>query len=77
MPVWVVQIADGGDERVEAGMLLVDSGALVALAEECVLVRAWAPGQWRTVRHINGADDHPEGDAANRKSNVLVGLPRG
>ena len=76
MPVWTVQIAGGQDQRVEAGMLVLESGALIALAEECLILRAWAPGQWRTGQHINGADAYPEGEG-NGKANVLVGLPRG
>ena len=74
MPVWTVQVLGDEDERVEAGMLVCESGALVALSEECLVVRAWAPGQWRTVRHIKEADRHPEAAPSGHES-VLVGLP--
>ena len=76
MPMWTVQVAIGEDERVEADMLATENGALVALSEEGLMVRAWAPGQWRTVRHVNRAEVHPTGTSHSRSS-VLVGLPRG
>ncbi len=44
--VWLVQAADGAEERIEAGMLATAGGALVALSLEGVLTRAWAPGSW-------------------------------
>ncbi len=75
MPVWTVRVAGGEDERVEAGILATEGGSLVALTDEGLLVRAWAPGQWRTVRHINGGDPQPA-DWPNGGANVLVGLPR-
>src|SRR3954453_4270308 len=40
MPVWKVQIAGGEDETVEAGMLVTESGALVAMSGECSILRA-------------------------------------
>jgi len=73
MPVWTVQ-TDSGDERVEAGLLATEGGALVALSEDGVMTRAWAPGHWRTARHVAGADA-PSGDA-NRRDPVVAGLPR-
>jgi photosystem II stability/assembly factor-like uncharacterized protein len=76
MPVWTVQIAGGDDERVEAELLATESGALVALSEEGLLLRAWAPGQWRTVRHVHGVDAAPA-DTVNGREKFLVGLPRG
>jgi hypothetical protein len=51
-PIWTVQSGDGEDERIEGGLLTTDGGALVALSEEGLLVRAWAPGQWRMVRRL-------------------------
>jgi hypothetical protein len=44
MPAWRVQIAEDADERVEAGMLATDGGALIAFSEEGLVLRAWAPG---------------------------------
>ena len=76
MSVWTVQIAAGDDELVEAGMLATESGALVALSEEGLMVRAWAPGEWRTVRGHHGADGLAAG-RADGKTKVLIGLPRG
>ncbi len=71
MPVWSVQIMDGEDEWVEAGLLATESGVLVALSDEGLVVRAWAPGEWRTVRQVD-VEPHPRA----RRDNVLVGLPR-
>ena len=76
MPVWTVQSADGEDEQVQAGLLATEGGTLVALDDEGLMLRAWAPGQWRTVRHVHGVGPHPVG-TANGKDNVLTGLPRG
>jgi hypothetical protein len=75
MPVWTVQLAAGEDERVEAAVLGLDGGALVAVSEEGRLLRAWAPGQWQNVRDITSREAHPAGKA-NGTGNVLVGLPR-
>jgi hypothetical protein len=55
MPVWSVQVANGKDQTVEAGMLITESGSLLAMAEDGLLLLAWAPGEWRTVRCIDGA----------------------
>jgi hypothetical protein len=72
MPVWTVQGAGGEDERVEAWGLATESGALVALSEEGLMVRAWAPGQWRTVQQMEEVDVAPVlGVTGNR----LFGLP--
>jgi hypothetical protein len=73
MPVWTVQTV-GDDERVEAGLLAPEGGALVALSEEGLLVRAWAAGQWRTARQLTGVEAHPAGKADGPDA-VLVGLP--
>jgi hypothetical protein len=74
MPVWTVEVAGGEDQRVEAGMLITESGALIALSqEEALVMRAWAPGQWLTVRQIEGVDARPAGRGSD---SVLVGLPR-
>jgi hypothetical protein len=72
MPVWTVQLANGEDELVNAGMLVTDSGALVAFTEEGVMVLAWAPGEWRTVRYVTRPDGAPP-----RRTRVLVGVPDG
>ena len=80
MPQWTVQITDGDDERVEAGMLAMEGGALVALSDEGLVVGAWAPFQWRRVRLVAGAEAHPAGRDAvedmQLEDNVVVGLPR-
>jgi hypothetical protein len=74
MPMWTVAIAGAEDEQVEAWALATEGGALVALSEEGLLVRAWAPGQWCTVRHLPGTEEClPEPDLG--VNNVLVGLP--
>jgi len=75
MPIWTVQGTDGGDEQVEAGLLATESGALVALSEDGLLTRAWAPGQWRTVRQVSGVGTRAPG-RADDEDPVLVGLPR-
>jgi hypothetical protein len=78
MPQWTVQMAGGDDERVDAGMLAMEGGALVALSEEGLVVGAWAPDQWRRVRLVAGAQAHPAGRDADvqLEDNVVVGLPR-
>jgi len=75
MPIWTVGIAEGEDERSEADLLATESGALVAFSEDGVLLRAWAPGQWRTVGHVTGVDAHPAGKSPSGRK-VVVGLPR-
>ena len=70
--VWLVQAADGAEERIEAGMLATEGGALVALSLEGVLTRAWAPGSWQTVRLLSGMEAHPAGKGNDR--DVVVGL---
>ena len=70
--VWLVQAADGAEERIEAGMLATEGGALVALSLEGVLTRAWAPGRWQTVRLLSGMEAHPAGKGND--SDVVVGL---
>ena len=75
MPTWTVQITDGGDETIEAGLLATESGALIALSEDGLLTRAWAPGQWRTVRQVTGGDAHPARQFDD-EDQLLVGLPR-
>jgi hypothetical protein len=75
MPIWTVQNTGGEDEQVEAGLLATESGALVALSEEGLLTRAWAPGQWRTVRQVTGVAPRPA-SRSDERDEVLVGLPR-
>ncbi|MGY1636229.1 hypothetical protein ACI78V_06195 [Geodermatophilus sp. SYSU D00742] len=75
MPIWTVQITGGEDERIEAGLLATESGALVALSEEGLMTRAWAPGQWRTARQVTGVDAHPAGQS--EEDRLLIGLRRG
>ena len=70
--VWLVQAADGTEERIEAGMLATEGGALVALSLEGVLTRAWAPGSWQTVRLLSGMEAHPAGKGD--VGDVVVGL---
>jgi hypothetical protein len=80
MSQWTVQIADGEDERVEAGMLAMEGGALVALSDEGLVIGAWAPDQWRRVRLVTCAEDRPAGRVTaadvQLEDNVVVGLPR-
>ena len=73
MSMWTVGRADGVDEQIEADLLAIESGALVALSEDGLLLRAWALGQWRTVEHVTGAAAHPAGKSAARGP-VVVGL---
>jgi hypothetical protein len=75
MPIWTVGTAEGQEERIEADLLATEGGALVALSEDGLLLRAWAPGQWRTVGHVTGVDAHPAGKM-RQTSTVVVGLPR-
>ena len=75
MPIWTVQITDDEDEKIEAGLLTTEGGALVALSEDGLLTRAWAPGQWRTVRQVTGVDAHPASQS-NETDKLLIGLPR-
>ncbi len=75
MPAWTVQVADDQDERVEAGMLATEAGTLIAFSEEGLVLRAWAPGQWRTVRHLEPAEVLQGG--ADSRNDVLAWMPRG
>ena len=75
MPIWTVGTAEGQDERVEADLLTTEGGALLALSDEGLLLRAWAPGQWRTVGHLAGREAHPAG-TAHTHDPVVIGLPR-
>ena len=76
MPVWRVQVAGNEDETVTAELVATDSGSLVALSAEGLLLRAWAPGQWRTVRHVGNECVDPV-DRATGGDRVLIGFPRG
>jgi len=75
MPAWAVQVAQDQDERVEAWMLATESGALIAFSEEGLVLRAWAPGQWRTVRALEAVQALRGG--ADSTNDVLTWLPRG
>ena len=70
--VWLIQTADGMEERIEAGMLTIEGGALVALSLEGVLTRAWARGVWQLVRLLCGVVALPAGKG--HPSNDVVGL---
>jgi len=74
MPIWTVEVADGEEERLEAAHLATESGVLVALSDEGLMVRAWSPGRWRTVRQISGVEAHPSGRSRDSEC-VLIGLP--
>jgi hypothetical protein len=37
------------------------------------MIRAWAPGSWRTARHVSGVEAHPAGKSSGREN--VVGLP--
>ncbi len=76
MSIWTVQTVGAHEERIEAAVLGTESGVLVALSEEGLMVRAWAPGQWLSMRLHSGIEAHPAGKG-NASQNVLVGLPRG
>ena len=76
MPVWTVRIDDGDDEQVEADLLATEGGALVALSEEGLMVRAWAPGHWRTARQVPRANG-VAADGERARTSVLSGLSRG
>ena len=75
MPSWTVQVAQDQDELVEAGMLLTESGALIAFSEDGLVLRAWAPGQWRTVRALEAVQALRGG--ADSTNDVLAWVPRG
>ena len=75
MPAWTVQVAEDHDERVEAEMLATEAGALIAFSEEGLVLRAWAPGQWRTVRHLEPVEAFH--GAAGSRGDVLTWMPRG
>jgi hypothetical protein len=72
MPVWTVRIADDREERVEAGLLATENGSLIAMSDEGLLLRAWAPGQWRTAQHCGDTAPQPRG---RMHGSVLVGVP--
>ena len=74
MSMWTVAQADGAEEQIEADVLTTESGALVALSDDGLLLRAWAPGQWRTVGHVTGLAAHPAGKGG--RDSVVVGMPR-
>jgi hypothetical protein len=74
MPAWTVRTAGDEVEQVEAGMLATEGGALIAISDDGLVLRAWAPGQWWTVRHVEGSEA-PMGGLGSRDS-VLLGLPR-
>jgi hypothetical protein len=77
MPTWTVQDSEGRDETIEAGLVATEGGALVALSDDGLLTRAWAPGHWRGARRIGDVslpDSTDEDDEAGDR--VLVGLPR-
>jgi hypothetical protein len=81
MPLWTVQTENGVEHPAEAGMLVTEGGALIALSEEGLLMQAWAPGQWRTAQLVTGVDAHPAGRGVHEgraefPNNVLIGLPQ-
>jgi hypothetical protein len=81
MPMWTVQTEDGQEHRTEAGMLVTEGGSLLALSDDGLLMRAWAPGHWQTAQLVTGAHAHPAGRGggeanADFRGNALVGLPR-
>jgi hypothetical protein len=74
MPIWTVGTTKGQEERIEADLLTTEGGALLALSDEGLLLRAWAPGQWQTAGHVTGLAAHPAGKAG--RSPVVVEIPR-
>jgi hypothetical protein len=75
MPVWTVQVAGSKEERVEAGMLATESGALVALSQQGLLLRAWAPGHWQAVLRVDDVEEQ-RAEWADGDVDVLVGSTR-
>ncbi|NYJ08565.1 hypothetical protein [Petropleomorpha daqingensis] len=75
MPIWSVQDTQGVDETIEAGLVATEGGALVALTDDGLLLRAWAPGHWRDVRRISSAPADEDDDSVPG-TGFLVGLPR-
>jgi|tagenome__1003787_1003787.scaffolds.fasta_scaffold20983369_7 hypothetical protein len=81
MPLWTVQTEDGQEHRAEAGMLVTEGGSLLALSEDGLLTRAWAPGHWRTAQLVTGAHPRPADRGVSEANadfgdHVLVGLPQ-
>ena len=76
MPLWTIQGTGGDEEWIEAGMLATESGALVALSMDGLMLRAWAPGQWLTVRHVETGTPEPVARRVE-EPNVVSALPRG
>ena len=78
MPIWSVQDTQGGDETIEAGLVATEGGALVALTDDGLLSRAWAPGHWRDVRRLCDASGPAPGaeDDSVPSDGILGGLPR-
>ena len=78
MPTWSVQESDGRDEMIEAGLVATEGGALVALTDDGLLSRAWAPGHWRSVRRLcdAGRTEAADEDAGMPAEGILLGLPR-
>jgi hypothetical protein len=56
-------------------MLATEAGSLIAFSDEGLVLRAWAPGQWRTVRHLETAEAFRGG--VDGRADVLTWLPRG
>jgi hypothetical protein len=56
-------------------MLATEAGTLIAFSEEGLVLRAWAPGQWRTVRHLEPVEAFRGG--AGSTGDVLHWMPRG
>ena len=77
MPVWTVEIAGDDIETVEAALLGTEFGALVALSDDGLLLRAWAPGRWQAVRLLEDAAPGSIPPARTWTADTaLVGLPR-
>jgi hypothetical protein len=74
MPVWTVQVAGGEDETVEAGLLVTESGSLLAISADGLLLSAWAPGRWDRVRCVSHTNANQVDDGELRSAG-LVGVP--
>jgi hypothetical protein len=86
MPAWAVQpmtdtgrhsnghaALDSSEQRLEAELLLVEAGTLVALDQDGNALRMWAPGTWTGARQVSGVEAHPAGTGLDAE---VVELPR-
>jgi hypothetical protein len=70
VPVWTVEIGDGA-VRIDAAVVATEHGVLVVIDDEGMVERAYAPGEWRTVRRGDGRESHPAG----KRLGAVVDMP--